>query len=141
MTGCLPSPALPARLRSLSCQPPYQTGGPNLLTPVCLCVLSCLPRDLLAEGAGSRPDAGRISDPNSIKHDAGGGHTIVQVRLRYDELPPNTLSMPPHTRWRWLCTRRAAEGVLLGPNCCVLVSVACRARCVCRSRTRRARRC
>lgn len=38
-------------------------------------------RDLLADGAGSRPDAGRISDPNAIKHDAGGGHTFVQVCL------------------------------------------------------------
>lgn len=44
-----------------------------------MCVL-CFCRDLLADGAGSRPDAGRISDPNAIKHDAGGGHTIVQVR-------------------------------------------------------------
>lgn len=34
-------------------------------------------RDLLAEGAGTRPDAGRISDSNAIKHDAAGGHTIV----------------------------------------------------------------
>jgi hypothetical protein len=32
---------------------------------------------LLAEGAGQRPDAGRITDSNAIKHDASGGHTLV----------------------------------------------------------------
>lgn len=37
----------------------------------------CLRRDLLAEGASSRPEAGRISDNNAIKHDAAGGHTVV----------------------------------------------------------------
>ncbi len=26
---------------------------------------------------GSRPDAGRITDANAIKHDAAGGHTVV----------------------------------------------------------------
>lgn len=36
-----------------------------------------VPRDLLAEGAGCRPDAGRITDNNAIKHDATGGHTTV----------------------------------------------------------------
>lgn len=34
-------------------------------------------RDLLAEGAGVRPDAGRILDNNAIKHDSAGGHTVV----------------------------------------------------------------
>lgn len=46
------------------------------------CVLCCVFRDLLAEGAGSKAEVGRITDPNAIKHDVGGGHTIVQVRLR-----------------------------------------------------------
>lgn len=85
--GCqVEAPVPPASLPTCSFLSP--TAPQPADSSVCLCVLSCLPRDLLAEGAGSRPEAGRISDPNSIKHDAGGGHTIVQVRLRYDELPP-----------------------------------------------------
>jgi hypothetical protein len=37
-------------------------------------------RDLLAEASGGRSaDAGRVTDPNAIKHDAAGGHTFVQV--------------------------------------------------------------
>lgn len=52
------------------------------LTASCIEVYNNQLRDLLADGAGSRPDAGRISDPNAIKHDAGGGHTIVQGAMR-----------------------------------------------------------
>jgi hypothetical protein len=40
-------------------------------------LLRLLSRDLLAEGAGSKPEAGRINDANAIKHDAAGGHTVV----------------------------------------------------------------
>jgi len=38
-------------------------------------------RDLLADQSRDR-DAGRISDTNAVKHDAGGGHTIVAGAIR-----------------------------------------------------------
>lgn len=47
------------------------------LSASCIEVYNNTLRDLLAEGAGSKPEAGRINDANAIKHDAAGGHTVV----------------------------------------------------------------
>eukprot|EP00878_Enallax_costatus_P034691 GHUV01038488.1.p1 GENE.GHUV01038488.1~~GHUV01038488.1.p1 ORF type:complete len:540 (+),score=212.10 GHUV01038488.1:727-2346(+) len=47
------------------------------LSASCIEVYNNQLRDLLADGAGSRPEAGRITDNNAIKHDSAGGHTTV----------------------------------------------------------------
>eukprot|EP00775_Hariotina_reticulata_P012257 gene12257-12395_t len=47
------------------------------LSASCIEVYNNTLRDLLAEGAGSKPEAGRIGDASAIKHDAAGGHTCV----------------------------------------------------------------